>query len=199
MSDVAVLGAGGHAKVVADLARLAGHTVVAFVDESGRAAGTTVAGVDVVASLDERREADVALGIGDNRARRRRFLELVEAGHRVLPLVHPSAVLADGVRLGDGTVVMAGVVVNVDTAVGRGVVLNTGCSVDHDCDVQDGVHLAPGTRLAGGVVVEEGAFLGIASAVTPGRRIGAWTVCGAGSVIVHDVAPGRTVKGVPAR
>jgi sugar O-acyltransferase (sialic acid O-acetyltransferase NeuD family) len=199
VTALVVVGAGGHAKVVADVAALAGHEVLAFVDESGRTSGTRLHDIPVLASVDERPEAGVALGIGDNRARWDRYTDLRSRGRDAPTLVHPSAVVDRTVQLGQGTVVMAGVCINADAVVGDAAVLNTGCSVDHDCRLGDAVHLAPGVRLAGAVDVGDGALLGVASAVVPGRSVGEWSVCGAGSVLVQDVPAGRTVKGVPAR
>ena len=73
------------------------------------------------------------------------------------------------------------------------------CTLDHDVVLGEGVYLSPGVNLAGTVVVEEGAFIGIRATVAPGVRIGAWATVGAGAVVLHDVAPGDTVVGVPAR
>ncbi len=193
-----MLGAGGHARVVADIGRRSGYAIVALVDESGLTVGTTLGGLQVLGDLEDAPDGPIALGIGDCRARLGRYRSLVAAGRELVTLVHPHAALDTSVRLGAGTVVMAGVVVNADATVGEAVVLNTSCSVDHDSRIGDGAHVAPGCHLAGGVTVGEGAFLGIGCAVVPGRRLGAWCVCGAGSVVVRDVPPATTVKGVPA-
>jgi sugar O-acyltransferase (sialic acid O-acetyltransferase NeuD family) len=199
VTGVVVLGAGGHAKVVADAAAQQGLTVLAFVDERASEPRTTPAGVPVLARLDDAPEGPVALGIGDNAARLARHRALAGAGREPLTVVHPSAVVAPDVLLGAGTIVAAGVVVNSDTVVGQAAVLNTGCSVDHDCVLGDGVHVAPGARLAGGVHVGEGAMMGIASCAVPLVSIGAWAVCGAAAAVVRDVPPHTTVRGVPAR
>lgn len=199
MTAILVLGAGGHAKVVADIARLCGHTVTAYVDERGTSAGSSIGGVPVISRVEERPSAAVALGIGDNRARSSRHEDLTRRGRDVLTLVHPAAVLASEVRVGAGTVVMAGVVVNSDAVIGAAAVLNTSSSVDHDCTIGDGVHIAPGSHLAGNVTVGAGALIGVGCVIIPGRHIGAWSLCGAGSVIVHDVPAATTVRGSPAR
>lgn len=199
MNALVVLGAGGHAKVVADIAGLLGHAVAAYVDEGDSSTGTEVHGVPVVGSLDDVPGLPVALGIGENRARLTRYEHLIHVGRQIVTLVHPHAVLASTVALGTGTVVMAGVVINSDTRVGAAAVLNTSSSVDHDCILGDGAHVAPGAHLAGGVTIGTGAFLGVGTSVVPCRAVGAWAICGAGSVVVDNVDAGRTVKGAPAR
>ncbi len=102
-------------------------------------------------------------------------------------------------KLGRGTVVFAGAVVQPDAVIGDHVIVNTGATVDHDCVVGDYAHLAPGVHLAGSVHVGEGAFLGIGSVVSPGVRIGRWTTLGAGAVAIRDLADGAVAVGVPAR
>ena len=199
MTALVVLGAGGHAKVVAEVATLVGHEVQAFVDEGGQRVGTVIHGIPVVGSLTDVPDLPVALGIGDNAARLGHHRSLVAAGRTVVSLVHPSAVVSPTATLGAGTVVVAGVVINCDAQIGAAVLLNTGSSTGHDCQVGDGSHLGPGSRLAGGVVVGVGVFVGVGAVVVPLRSIGDWAVCGAGSVVVHDIEPGRIVKGVPAR
>ena len=199
MSAVVVLGAGGHAKVVAEIATLVGHDVQAFVDEGGQRVGTVIHGIPVVGSLKDAPDHPVALGIGDNAARLRRYRALIADGRTVVSLVHPSAIVSPTVTMGAGTVVVAGVVINCDARIGAAVLLNTASSTGHDCQVGDGSHLGPGSRLTGGVTLGVGVFVGVGAAVVPLRNIGDWAVCGAGSVVVHDVEAGRTVKGVPAR
>lgn len=199
MTRVALLGAGGHGKVVIATLASAGHEVVAAYDDDEGRWGQEVLGVPVRGGLDEARRAEAdgfVLAIGSNRDRRR------IAGRLELPwatVVHPAATVHPSVRLGPGTVIFAGAVLQPDTEVGRHGIVNTGASVDHDCRLGDFVHVAPGARLAGGVEVGEGALVGIGSTLVPDVRVGAWATVGAGAAVVRDVPSGATVVGVPAR
>ncbi|MBE3575649.1 MAG: acetyltransferase [Firmicutes bacterium] len=120
-------------------------------------------------------------------------------GSRFAIVIHPAATVSPYASIGPGTVVLAGAVVNPGTHVGEHVILNTACSVDHDCSIGPYAHLSPGVHLAGGVVVEAGAHLGVGVSVIPRRRIGAWSVVGAGAAVVDDIPPGVVAYGVPAR
>ena len=102
-------------------------------------------------------------------------------------MIHPAAIVAKSARIGAGSVLCAGSVVNPGVEMGRAVIVNTCASVDHECVSVDGVHLSPGCHLAGKVSIGRGTALGTGSVARDGVRIGARSVIGAGSVI--DVVP----------
>lgn len=204
LEPAAVLGAGGHGKVVLAALAAAGVPVPVVLDDDPARHGGEILGVPVrgpIASLADLEVRRAVLAIGSNGARRRLAEELEETVPDLtwVTAVHPSAVLGPGVDLGPGTVVMAGTVIQPGTTVGAHAIVNTAASVDHDCRVGDYAHLAPGVRLAGEVTVGEGAFLGVGAVTVPGATVGPWAVVGASAAVVRDVPPGVTVVGVPAR
>lgn len=199
-----ILGAGGHAEVVADAALCQHHASgeapeLLYLDDDPARRGRLLRGgrvADVLASWGNWPGATFLPGIGDN-ATRARVTAAVTGTYGVA--IHPAAILAADVTCGPGTLVVAGAVVNTGTSIGRHVILNTGCSVDHHCVVGDFVHIAPGARLGGGVTAGEGAFIGMGAMILPGIRVGPWATVGAGAVVTRDVAAEMTVVGVPAR
>lgn len=203
---VMVVGAGGHAKVVIDVLRAAGHEVAALFDDNAALHGQLFRGVPVVGSSADV-EAHAArtglrhflVAIGHNAVRLAIGRRLEAAGLVGLAVAHPSAVLAPDVRLGPGTVVMPGACLNAETRIGAHAIVNTGARVDHDGVLDDGVHLAPGVVLCGNVSVGELAFVGAGTIVIPGMRIGARASVGAAAAVVRPVADDNKVKGVPAR
>jgi len=193
MERLALIGAGGHGKVVCRVAQRAGFEVVGFFDDfaTGLVLGLPVLGRVSDASGFAGR---LFVSLGNNATRAQLF-----CAERAVVLIDPSAVIDASVQVGSGTVIMAGAVVNVDAVIGQNCILNTGCTVDHDCVLEDHVHLCPGTHLAGNVRVGSGAMLGTGTAVIPGRSIGAGSVVGAGAAVVRDLPPGIVATGVPAR
>lgn len=200
--DVVVVGAGGHGMVVCDVLQKSGARVTGFVDRDAAKHGTRVLDVPVFATLEEAfgsARPAVAMGIGDNAARRGEMIRLRSAGFQILRVIHPSAMVSRHARIADGAVVMAGVVVNVGADIGENAILNTACSVDHHCVVGAHAHIAPGATLAGAVRVGEGTLVGAGAVIIPNVTVGAGCLVGAGAVVVDDVPDGITVVGTPAR
>jgi sugar O-acyltransferase (sialic acid O-acetyltransferase NeuD family) len=204
-TQIFIIGASGHAKVVIDVLERQGEYEIAFlVDDAPALKGKLVFGYRVIGDMKEMfacrdRPSKGIIAIGNNKIRRRIADQLKLEGLELVSAVHPSASLSRGVGLGEGTVVMAGAVINADTRIGRNVILNTKSSVDHDCLVGDGVHIAPGVTLCGGVCLGDSTFVGAGATVCPGITIGKNVTVGAGATVIGDVPDGETVVGVPAR
>lgn len=205
-----VWGAGGHGRVVADLVRASGGRLLGFVDGDPAKMGAEVAmggrvlwGEEaLLAHVAEHGglpggAAGVAPGVGSN-VQRRRILELL-GPFAAAPLVHPFSAVSPSARLGRGTVVFAGAVVNAGAWLGEGVIVNSGAVVEHDCRVGDGVHLSPRATLCGGVEVGAWSWVCAGATVIPGVRVGERATVGAGAVVLRDVADDTTVAGCPAR
>lgn len=206
---VLILGAGGHARVIAEIVSRQGRRLLGFLDDrvTGYVDGYHCLGpIDqlsrIVASLPDLRIA-LAIGIGDNRIRRRiveRIRMTMVAKQLVFAtVIDPSAVISSHANIGAGTVIMPNAVVNNGARIGEHAIINTAAAVDHDCTIGDFVHLSPGVRLAGNVQVDHGAHIGTGAVAIPGVRIGCWSVIGAGSVAVREIPERVVAYGAPAR
>jgi sugar O-acyltransferase (sialic acid O-acetyltransferase NeuD family) len=196
-----ILGAGGHARAVADLAQECGWAVVGFTDRS--AAGARVLGDDgVLPALVRDGRIDAAVvGVGNTALGRRAELFRLIADARVATpaLVHPRAVVSSSARIGEGATVFAGAVLGAGVEVGANAVIYSGSVAEHGCRIGEHAYLAPGVILSGEVAVGAGAFLGAGAVVLPGLSVGAGAAVAAGAVVVADVPAGATAVGVPAR
>jgi len=199
-----IFGAGGHAKVVADAARLIGFELIGFVDHEPRLQGTRVLGMPVVGDEHELKAFDhascaVIVAVGDNAQREALVERLMSQDMSFATIIHPSAVISSPAALGDGTVVLAGAVVNSGAVVGCHCIVNTMASVDHDCVIDDFTHLSPGVHLAGGCRLGRSVHVGIGACVVPNCSIGARTIVGAGAAVTQNIPSDVTAIGVPAR
>lgn len=194
---LAIIGASGHGKVIADIAKRIGYTEIVFLDddESVHECG----GYPVLGKSSEagRLEADVIVGIGNTDVRKR--IQESVPDKKLTTLIHPDAVIADDVIIGAGTVVMAGAVINPGVRIGKGCIINTCSSVDHDCNVGDYVHVAVGSHLCGTVTVGKRTWIGAGVTVNNNVDICSECMIGAGAVVISDIKESGTFVGVPAR
>jgi sugar O-acyltransferase (sialic acid O-acetyltransferase NeuD family) len=203
---ILILGAGGHAKVVIDIVETAElGTIVGILDDDSRKHGAQVLGYTVLGGRDALNGllADRPLyglaAIGDNRIRKDAVDWFVRSGGRLLNAIHSRACVARSAKIGGGSVVMAGAVINPDATIGSNVIVNTGSIVEHDCMVGDHAHLAPSSVLCGGVEIGEGAFIGVGAKIVPGVQVGNWAIVGAGATVLAAIPVGAVAVGVPAR
>lgn len=203
MKRLAILGASGHGKVVAEVALSAGWDSVDFYDDAFLA-GSDIDNISIEGDFTRILEKSdyydgFHVAIGNNRTRLKFLNRLIDFDLSCPNLIAPSAVVSQTVSLGVGISIMANVVVNAQTEVGNGVVLNTSCSVDHDCKISAGVHISPGAHLAGHVSVGDYSWVGIGSVIIQGKVIGDKTIIGAGSVVIDDIPSNVTAVGVPSK
>ncbi|WP_226595713.1 acetyltransferase [Marinobacter nauticus] len=203
MKHLAILGASGHGKVIADTAEQLGWQQVTFFDDAWPQVkkngpwdvqGDTQALIASLLGFD-----GVVVGIGNNRIRAEKHLLLSSAGANLVSIVHPSAIVSRHASIGSGTVVFANAVVNSFALVGAGVILNTGAVVEHDCVVGDFAHVSPNAALAGGVTLGQEVWVGACASIKQLTSIGRGSIVGMGAVVTKEVEPGLTVMGNPAR
>jgi sugar O-acyltransferase (sialic acid O-acetyltransferase NeuD family) len=201
VKQLLIIGAGGHGRVVADIAKLSGwYQRIVFADDANiQESG----GYPVVCKTKEAVhllvDYEVVVAIGNNQTRKR-ILENLEAhsGH-LTALVHPSAVIASDVVLGAGSVVMANAVINCGSKIGKGVIVNTAATIDHDNQIGDFVHISPGAHLAGTVAIGDETWIGIGASISNNLNICDGCLVGAGAVVIRDIEKVGTYVGVPAR
>ena len=188
------IGAGGQGRVCADIARLMGYAEIIFLDDGAPNAEGKVK--DYPQYLPD---ADFFVAIGNGAVRRKIQTMLEENGASIATLIHPNATVAQDVKIGQGTAVMAGAVINPGAVIGCGNIVNTCASVDHDCRVGDYLHIAVGARICGTVTLEDDSWIGAGAVIIQNLSVCAGCMIGAGAVVVKSITEKGTYMGVPAR
>ena len=204
--DLIIIGASGHGKVVADIARQMmengqkRYKKIQFLDDDKT---KTACGMYPVIGTTENMEQylgmDFFVAIGDADIRRR-LANRLESFHADIPvLVHPKAIVGEDVFFGEGTAVAGGTVINAGTDIGKYCIINTGATVDHDCVIGDYVHIAPGAHICGGVHIGENTWIGAGATVVQNVRICRDCMIGAGAVVVNNIEEAWVYMGIPAK
>ncbi len=207
MDRIIVIGGGGHAKVVIAMLRKSGTFLIkGYVAPENRGpileAPWLGNDADLVALSRQGTPLHAAMGIGHPRSadvRRSAHTAITQLGIKFKVVLDNTAVVADAVCFGEGSVIMAGAVVQPGTKTGLCAIINTNATVDHDCLIEDFVHIGPGAVLCGGVVCADGSLIGAGSVILPSCRIGRDCIIGAGAVVTEDCMERGIYVGSPAR
>ena len=189
--QVIVIGAGGHGKVIADIVRSCGDTVLGFLDDSSNPR-SSVCGIPVLGRTKDYvnyPNAQFVIAIG-NGAVRRKVAERL-SGVKWYTAIHPGAIVSP--------METAGAVVNPCAVIGKHCIINTKASVDHDNKIGDYTHISVGATLAGTVTVGETVWVGAGAVVSNNISICDGCMIGAGAVVVRSIEETGTYVGVPAR
>ncbi|XCP86569.1 acetyltransferase [Roseburia hominis] len=200
MNRLIIIGASGHGKVVADIAAHCGYIDIAFLDDDETV--KSCMGFPVVGKSSDMaryRDCDFFVAIGNPNTREKVLGKLKRMQLNIITLIHPDAVLADTVSIDNGSVVMAGAVINPDSRIGNGCIINTGATVDHDNVIEDYVHVSVGAHLSGTVHVGKSTWIGAGAVVSNNVNICGNCMIGAGAVVVKDIDDAGTYVGVPAK
>jgi len=203
--NLAIVGASGHGKVIADIAEQLGYTVNFYDDaypskkniEHWAIHGTCE---DLIAlnNINAASNNEVVVAIGNNEIRQQKIQLLQQNSFNLITLIHPTAVISQYSKIAPGTVIFAGAIINAFANVGAGCIINTAAVVEHDCSIDDFSHICPNVVLAGGVSVGAKSWVGIGSQVKQLITIGDNCLIGAGSTVVKNIPDNVTAFGSPA-
>ena len=189
---IVIAGAGAQGAIVADILERSGTPAIGFVDDTP--------GKNVLGRFDDLRTIRhdaIIIAIGDNRLRR--TLAEQFAGEVLATAIHPFTSIAASAHIGEGSMILAGAIVQPGAMIGRGVILNTKASVDHDSVVGDFAHVSTGGTVGARAHIGAETLIAMGATVVSGMTVGARSVIGAGAVVVRDVPDDVTAFGVPAR
>lgn len=201
-----IVGAGGHATVVADALLAAGERVLGLIDPDAAKHGATLCGLPVLGddsvldayACDAVRLANGIGGVRGEDMRQAVQRRLQGEGWQFVQVRHPAAVVSRFARIDAGAQLLAACVVQANATVGEGCIVNTAAVIEHDVVLGEFVHVAPGAVVCGDAQIGAFSHIGAAAVVRQGVRLGDHTLVGAGAVVVKDSVGGASLVGVPA-
>lgn len=205
-----IWGSGGLAKSLAPIIQMQNGKVIALFDNVDKESVLKNIPIFIGDSefLHWRREqksvtnlfGQVAIGgVGRGFDRLKRLIFLRENGIKTPKIIHPTAHITEGVKIGSSTIVLSMANIDVDVTIGDACLINKNSLIGHDSSLGDGVHLAPRSTILGHVKIGDNVFIGAGAIVLPHLSIGSNATVGAGAVVTRDVPPNSTVVGNPAR
>ena len=201
MKHLIILGAGGHGRVIADIAEKTGQfSNIEFLDDARKEMQGNIKVIGTIRDYTHYlKEACFIVAIGNAHVRESLQRQLQSVGAEIATLIHPAAIIGRNVEIGVGTVIMPGAVINCDVRIGEGVIVNTSCSIDHDCVLDDFVHISVGAHLAGAVNVGTRTMIGAGATVINNVSIDEDVIVGAGAVVIDGLKEEGIYVGVPAK
>jgi sugar O-acyltransferase (sialic acid O-acetyltransferase NeuD family) len=204
MKKYIIIGASGHAKVIAESLVSCNQSIDFFVDDDKSLIGSNLHNIPVKCTVLEAKKyskdtVQFIIGIGNNDIRRNIYNDFYKNHFTFFNAIHSTAVISPSCQIEQGVAVMANAVVNAGSIIKQNTIINTSSSIDHDCFIDAHVHIAPGVHVCGGVQIGTGSLIGVGASVVPGVHIGKNVVVGAGAAVIEDIPDNSRVKGVPAR
>lgn len=200
---VVLIGAGGHATVLAEMLAENSIPIRAIVSPNAPTAPNLM-NIERIETDDQFVQTwapgscILVNGIGSipgSNLRARLGKMLSDQGYVFSSVLSSHAYIPKGATLAAGVQVMAGAVVQTGTQVGENSILNSGCIIDHDCHIGSYCHVAPSATLSGDTVVEDNVHIGTGASLIQGISVGSNSVVGAGAVITKNIPPQTTVVG----
>lgn len=199
-----LIGAGGHAAVVAQTAHLLNLPIIGIYDDNPRAKllhrPPPPNPPTYLGSIEEflaTQPTAWLLSIGNITARQNILNQYNESASP--PIIHPTAIIAPDAELEEGVFVAPGAIIHTGAKIRAHAIINTGAIIEHDCIIGTNTHIAPGATLAGNTTVGSNTLIGINSTTLPNITIGHHCTIGAGSVVIQNIQDHTTAAGNPAK
>lgn len=204
MTRVVLIGGGGFAKEVLDLANMSGIEIVGYVAPEKTTLKARYLGVFEDLTSKTHLFDGVTIGFGSiNRATALSRAAMIEAIKKAnlqpVSIISPHARISSGVQIGAGTVVAHNVILAVDSIVGEHCMLNNASQLGHDACLAQNVTLAPLAFVAGECQIGENALVGPSTSVLQGVRIGRGSIVGVGATVARSLGEDKVVLPNPSR
>ncbi len=203
MINIAIIGCGGHAKIILDIIDLTNnYLIVGFYDDiqDGFYCNYPILGTTDKLGVTNKLDTNIdgyIIAIGNDNIRFKIYNRFPTLNW--ITIIHPTAIISKKVKIGEGTVICAGAIIQTEVNIGKQCIINTGCSIDHECNVGDFCSICPNAVLCGMVRVDNLSFIGSNSTIIQSINIGSGCIIGAGCVVLRNVVNNSKIVGNPGK
>ena len=204
--NIIIVGAGGFGREVylwaKNLFSKDQYKIKGFLDDNNRALDNFNLGIGIIGSIDgyiPEEKDRFLIAIGNVKIKKFIIKKMIEKKVKFLKLIHPTAIVVDTAKIGDGVIICPFCLVSDNVRLDDFVMMNIYSSCGHDARVGKYCILSPYATLNGFVILENEVFLGTHSTVIPGKRVGYKSKVSANSVVMRNVPPNKIVIGVPGK
>lgn len=209
MKDLLIIGAGGLGRETAWLVERINQksptwNLLGFIDDNEKIRKKNINGYRVIGDykkIKDYPDAYVVCAVGASKTRENIIKKVMDMipDVKFATLIDPAAEMSDFVLIGEGSIICAHTIVSVNVKIGKHVIIDWNCTIGHDAVLEDYVMLYPGVNVSGSTMIGNCVELGTGMQIIQGRKIGRYTVVGAGAVVVKDLPEKCTAVGSPAR
>lgn len=198
MKTLAIIGAGGHGKVAAEIAELNGYSCIHFFDDKyiDNYPWPLLGSLNDLIQNHQFYDA-VFIAIGNNQYRYDNYIKLKDLSLHIPTLIHPSAIISQYASISPGCLIAAGSIIAPFVSIELGCIINTGAIIDHDCIIQEFSHIAPGVKLSGNVKIGRSNWIGVGSTIIQNIELTDNIYIGAGSLVVKNLQQKGLYYGSP--
>jgi len=206
--QIIIIGSSGHAKVIIDIIEKSNQYEIAGLTNANPIIGETVLDYNILGTdddlasiIDKHTITNFFIAIGDNWTRKNVQQKIIAQFPKAAfpTLIHPSAQIANDVTIGEGTVIMAGAIINTSSTIGDFVIINTKSSIDHDNKIDNFASIGPNATTGGNVSIGEFSVLGLSTSIKHGIAIGKNCIIGSAAFLNKNCDDNMVMFGLPAK
>jgi len=208
MKNIVLIGGGDQAHYTIDIIHKEGKYKIVGIIDAQEEIGSIKFGYKIIGRQDAIKQVAAlyevdggVISIGDNWTRYYVAKEIRSyvSDFKFFNAIHPSCIIGENVKLGEGIVAMAGCIFNPRATVGDHTFFATGAQVEHDCIIGNYASISAGSITGGYVELGDFAAITLGVTVFDRTKIGENSVVGAGSLVIKDLPDNVLAYGNPAK
>lgn len=206
--NIVLIGGGNHVQYCIDIIERENKYNIIGIIDSIKNIGEELYGYKVIGRqeniVDLGFQYEFAAGIitvGDNWTRYKIYQSIIKkwGWFTFVNAIHPSVIIGNNVKIGDGVIAMAGVIFNPGALIGDFSFFATGAQIEHDCIIGGFSSVSAGSVLGGHVHIKGWSAVTLGVTILDRVTIGMNTVIGSGSLVTKDVPDNVLAYGIPAK